>query len=357
MRLKMKMKIVTFLAVAVVMASAESSDKRLAESTVVLREMSHASDQGIPQDLLQKAQCVVVVPGLKKIAFIGGGKYGRGYASCLTRKGWSPPAAVRIEGGSFGLQLGGSSTDVIMLVLNEGGMKKLMSDKFTLGGEAAAAAGPVGRNTSANTDVLMKAEILSWSRSRGIFAGLSLEGATLRQDQDENAKLYGKPLTNAEILTGTVKRPATAGAFLAQLQRFSGKGVPPVVVHAKSHQPITPQNDRTKTATSQNSSGNIAPDGDNTAKNQPDHAASAATADQQGNAKSDVELTASIRRSIVGDNSLSTYAHNVKIVVENGVATLKGPVRTQDEKAAIEAKAAAVVGQDHVVDQVEIAPQ
>ena len=338
----MKMKIGTLLIAAAVMVSAESYEQRLADSTTVLREMSHASDKGIPQDLLQKARCVVVVPGLMKVAFIGGGKYGRGYASCMTRKGWSPPAAVRIEGGSFGLQLGGSSTDVIMLVLNEGGMKKLLSDKFTLGGEAAAAAGPVGRNTSANTDVLMKAEILSWSRSRGVFAGLSLEGATLRQDQDENAKLYGKPLTNEEILTGTVKRPATAATFLAQLQRFSGKGVPPAVIPAKSQQRITPQNDQTT---------------DNTGNNQPDHAASAVTTDQQGNNKTDLKLTASIRRSIVADGSLSTYAHNVKIVVENGVATLKGPVRTEEEKAAIAAKAAAVVGQDHVVDQMEIAPQ
>jgi lipid-binding SYLF domain-containing protein len=237
----MKMKIGTLLIAAAVMVSAESYEQRLADSRIVLREMSHASDKGIPQDLLQKAQCVVVVPGLKKVAFIGGGKYGRGYASCLTRKGWSPPAAVRIEGGSFGLQLGGSSTDVIMLVLNKGGMKKLLSDRVTLGGEAAAAAGPVGRNTSANTDVLMTAQILSWSRSRGVFAGLSLEGATLRQDQDENAKLYGKPLTNEEILTGSVKRPAAAGTFLAQLQRFSGKGVPPAIVPAKSQQQITPQ--------------------------------------------------------------------------------------------------------------------
>src|SRR5580693_1499804 len=271
----MKSKIVTFLIAASVMASAETYQQRLADSTVVLREMSHASDQGIPQDLLQKARCVIVVPGLKKVALIGGGKYGRGYASCMTRKGWSPPAAVRIEGGSFGLQLGGSSTDVIMLVLNEGGMKKLLSDKFTLGGEAAAAAGPVGRDTSANTDVLMTAEILSWSRSHGVFAGLSLEGATLRQDLDENAKLYDKPLTNKEILTGTVKRPATAGPFLAQLQRFSGKGVPPAVVPAKSHQPMTPQNGQTTTSQNSSSSGNAAPD--NTANNQPDHAAASAT--------------------------------------------------------------------------------
>jgi lipid-binding SYLF domain-containing protein len=275
----MKTKIVTFLIAAAVMASAETYEQRLSDSTTVIHEMSQASDEGIPQDLLRKARCVIVVPGLKKVAFIGGGKYGRGYASCMTRKGWSPPAAVRIEGGSFGLQLGGSSTDVIMLVLNEGGMKKLLSDKFTLGGEAAAAAGPVGRNTSANTDVLMTAEILSWSRSHGVFAGLSLEGATLRQDQDENAKLYGKPLTNEEILTGTVKRPATAGPFLAQLQHFSGKGVPPAVVPAKGQQPMTPRNGQpTAAATSQNTSGNAAPD--NAANNQPDQAVPATAADQ-----------------------------------------------------------------------------
>jgi hypothetical protein len=263
---------------------------------------------------------------------------------------------VRIEGGSFGLQLGASSTDVIMLILNDGGMQKLLSDKFTLGGEAAAAAGPVGRNTSANTDVLMKAEILSWSRSRGVFAGLSLEGATLRQDEDENAKLYGKPLTNKEILTGTVKRPTMGGPFLAQLQRFSGKGAPPAVIPAKSHQPSNPKSDRATMAAATPPS-NAAPDADDTPKNQSDQAASATTADQQGNGKTDLQLTASIRRSIVSDASLSTYAHNVKIVVQNGVATLKGPVRTQEEKAAIEAKAAAVVGQDHVVDQMEISPQ
>jgi len=352
----MKTKIVTLLIAASVMASAETYEQRLADSTTVLHEMAQASDKGIPQDLLQKARCVVVVPGLKKVAFVGGGKYGRGYASCVTRKGWSPPAAVRIEGGSFGLQLGASSTDVIMLVLNEGGMKKLLSDKFTVGGEAAAAAGPVGRNTSANTDVLMKAEILSWSRSRGVFAGLSLEGATLRQDQDENAKLYGKPLTNEEILTGTVKRPATAGPFLAQLQRFSGKGAPPAVIPAKSHQPSTPKRDKAQmaAATPPSSSSNTAQDADNTAKNQPDEAPSATTADQQQNGKSDLDLTASIRRSIVADGSLSTYGHNVKIVVQNGVATLKGPVRSEEEKEAIAAKAANVVGQDHVVDQMEI---
>jgi SH3 domain-containing YSC84-like protein 1 len=368
----MRIKIAVFVVLSAVLAAAESADKRLAQSTLVLHEMARASDKGIPQDLLEKAQCVVVVPGLKKIAFVGGSKYGRGFASCLTRKGWSPPAAVRIEGGSFGFQLGGSSTDVIMLVLNKGGMTKLMSDKFTLGGEAAAAAGPIGRNTSANTDVLMNAEILSWSRSRGLFAGISLEGATLRQDRDENANLYGKPLTNEQILTGTVHRPAIAHPFLAQLQRFSGKGVPPIVASkgrkGTSSDHGQPQSPTVNSDNSPNASpmgDNSAPKdksdnaakADNTANNDGDRAASAVTADQQKNNKSDVELAASIRRSIVDDHSLSTNAHNVKIIVENGAVILKGPVNSQDEKTAVAAKAAAIVGQDHVTDQTEVATQ
>lgn len=204
----------------------ERYDRRLSESADVLSEMSHASDRGIPRDLAEKARCVVVVPNLVKVAFIGGGKYGRGFASCRTVRGWSAPAAIRIEGGSFGLQIGGSSTDVIMLVMNEGGMSKLMSDKFTLGGDASAAAGPVGRSVAAQTDVLMKAEILSYSRSRGVFAGLSLDGSTLRQDVDENARIYGAPIADREILTGAAKRPPASRAFLAELERFSGTGLP-----------------------------------------------------------------------------------------------------------------------------------
>ena len=205
----------------------------------------------------------------------------------------------------------------------------------------------------------MKAEILSWSRSQGVFAGLSLEGATLRQDQDENAKLYGKPLTNEEILTGSVKRPATAATFLAQLQRFSGKGTPPAVVAAKNQQRKPVQNNPSETASvsAQNSSSQTASDADNTVNNQPDHAGSGTTADQQKNGNSDLQLTASIRQSIVADSSLSTYAHNVKIVVENGVATLKGPVRTREEKSTVAAKAATIVGQDHVVDEMSVVPQ
>src|ERR1700726_4808025 len=167
-------------------------DDRLDASADTLTDMMRASDKGIPHDLLDKAHCVVVVPGMKKAGFIFGPKYGRGFAVCRRPGGvgWSAPAAMRVEGGSVGFQIGGSEQDVILLVMNEGGMKHLLSDKFTLGGEATAAAGPVGRDAEAQTDALMRAEILSYSRSRGLFAGLSLQGASLRPDRDTDHELY-----------------------------------------------------------------------------------------------------------------------------------------------------------------------
>ncbi|MGA8230125.1 MAG: YSC84-related protein [Candidatus Acidiferrales bacterium] len=182
-------------------------------------------DKGIPRDLFDRARCVVIIPGVKKGAFVVGGKYGRGFVSCRSgEKGpFGAPAAVRIEGGSYGLQIGGSSTDVFMLIMNEDGIKHLDADKFTLGGEAQASAGPVGRDTSANTDVLLHAEILSWSRSRGLFAGLSLEGSTLRPDGSENEKLYGKRLTNQEILETGATTPRGARPLVAELNRYAGE--------------------------------------------------------------------------------------------------------------------------------------
>src|ERR1700722_10996952 len=155
-------------------------DDRLDASADTLTDMMRASDKGIPHDLLDKAKCVVVVPGMKKAGFIFGAKYGRGFAVCQRGGRWSAPAAMRVEGGSVGFQIGASETDVVLLVMNDGGMKHLLSDKFTIGGEATAAAGPLGRNASAQTDAELNAEMLSYSRSRGLFAGISLEGATLR---------------------------------------------------------------------------------------------------------------------------------------------------------------------------------
>ncbi len=198
-------------------------DDRLDASAETLMDMMRASDRGIPQDLLDKARCVVVVPGMKKAGFILGAKYGRGFAVCRRSggSGWSAPAAMRVEGGSFGFQIGASETDVVLLVMNDGGMKHLLSDKFTLGGEATAAAGPLGRDAAAQTDAEMNAEMLSYSRSRGLFAGISLDGATLRPDEETNRELYGHNATNREILTGDFKTPPVAERFEHALHRDS----------------------------------------------------------------------------------------------------------------------------------------
>jgi len=166
----------------------------------------------------------VIVPDLKTAAFVVGGKYGKGYLSCRTKTaGWSAPATVRIEGGSVGFQIGGSSTDLVMLVMSERGAEKLLESKFTLGAEGSVAAGPVGRTVTAQTDAQMHADILSWSRSQGLFAGLALEGATLRQDLDDNAALYGKRLENRDIVTGSVRPPKAAARLLELLTRYSSR--------------------------------------------------------------------------------------------------------------------------------------
>jgi len=202
---------------------AETAQERLQESTKVFNEIMQSPDSAIPEELLEKAHCAVIVPGLKTAAFGVGGKYGRGFAICRRagHAGWGAPAAVRVEGGSFGFQIGGSDTDVVMLVMNERGMDRLKENKFTLGANASVAAGPVGRTATANTDAYMTAEILSWSRSRGVFAGVALEGATLRNDLDENQELYGKRLTNEQILLSNMAPPPAAKPLVASLNKYS----------------------------------------------------------------------------------------------------------------------------------------
>ena len=214
-----------FLALTPLLANDSEPVKRLEEAAAVFSEIMATPDKAIPQDLLEKAHCIVIVPGVKKGAFIVGGKYGKGYLSCRNKSGvnWSAPATVRMEGGSVGFQIGGSETDVIMLVMNERGADRLLSSKFTLGGEGQVAAGPVGRTATAETDAYMRAEILSWSRSRGVFAGLSLQGATLRQDVDDNATLYGKKLENREIVTNGVAPPDAAAKLLELLNKYSAR--------------------------------------------------------------------------------------------------------------------------------------
>src|SRR5450631_3368159 len=221
----MKIIMVAALAIAPLLAKDNEPVKRLDEAAAVFSEVMAAPDKGIPQELLENAHCIVIVPDLKTAAFMFGAKYGKGYLLCRkpSGPGWSAPATVRIEGGSVGFQIGGSSTDLIMLVMNEHGAKKLLESKFTLGAEGSVAAGPVGRTATAQTDVQLHADILSWSRSQGLFAGLALEGATLRQDLDDNGTLYGKKLENRDIVMKGVRAPKAAAKLLALLNRYSAR--------------------------------------------------------------------------------------------------------------------------------------
>jgi SH3 domain-containing YSC84-like protein 1 len=199
--------------------------KRLDASAVVLREIMAAPDKGIPQDLLDKSACVVIIPNMKKGAFIVGAKYGRGFVVCRNQneRGWSAPGGVRVEGGSLGFQIGGSETDVVMLLMNQSAIDKLLSSKFTIGGDASVAAGPVGRTSSAATDAQLHAELLSYSRARGLFAGISLDGATLRPDDDANKDMYGKEMSNKDVVQGNIKAPRAADRLIAELNRLSSR--------------------------------------------------------------------------------------------------------------------------------------
>jgi len=196
-------------------------DKRFTEANTVFMEIMGADDKGIPQDLLEKSNCVAIVPGLKRAGFILGGQYGKGVLTCRSASGWTAPSTIRVEGGSIGLQIGAGETDLILVVMNERGKEKLMQDKFTVGGDASVMAGPVGRTAKAATDAQMHAEILAYSRARGVFAGISLEGSTLRPDSDDNADVYGRKIAQSEILSGKVQPTAAARPLLSTLGKYS----------------------------------------------------------------------------------------------------------------------------------------
>jgi len=209
-------------------AAAQDKDtsKRLAEAGAAFTQIMGAEDKAIHAGVLEKAECVVIIPGMKKGGFIVGGSFGKGAVSCrgAGKSGWGAPAMLEMGGGSVGFQLGASSTDVIMLIMDKAGMDSLLKSKFTLGGDASVAAGPVGRATSAETDAAMKAKILTYSRSSGAFAGVSLSGTTLKQDNDGNKELYGKPAEATEILSGKMAAPAAAAPMVSALTKYSPKG-------------------------------------------------------------------------------------------------------------------------------------
>src|ERR1700687_498506 len=192
----------------------EDSVDRLQRSVTVLHAIMSTPDKGIPEEVLSNAKCIVVVPDLIKGGFIFGGKHGRGVASCRTAAGWSAPAFVSVGGGSWGLQIGVEGVDLVMLVMNEQGLQHLLSSKFQLSGEGSVAAGPVGRHASAGTDWKMNTEMLTYSRSKGAFAGITLEGAVVQQDDDSTRAIYGKNMTFRNILSGKVSTPRSADAFL-----------------------------------------------------------------------------------------------------------------------------------------------
>src|SRR5271154_2368074 len=187
----------------------------------VLDQIQAAPDSGIPQDILGSAECVAVVPSMLKGGFIVGAKYGRGLASCRTPKGWSAPAFFVVTGGSFGFQIGGQAVDLVMLIMNKDGMKHLLSSEFALGADASVAAGPVGRHAEGNTDWKMRAEVLTYSRARGLFAGVSLNGAQIKQDKDSTREFYGRMVPFKTSLIGEIDPPAGANAFLTTLAQWA----------------------------------------------------------------------------------------------------------------------------------------
>lgn len=202
---------------------AEEPTQRLNAAASVLSEVMSAPDKGIPTNLLARAHCIVIVPGVKQAAFIGGGKYGKGFFSCRRGADWTAPASVRIEGGSVGFQIGLLESDLVLLVMNAKGESRLLSTQFTLGGAAEVAGGPVGRSSTAQTDASFRAEMLSYSRARGAFAGVSLSGATLRQDVDDNAEIFGRRLTNKEIMGRNIAWPAPASELHSVLNRYASR--------------------------------------------------------------------------------------------------------------------------------------
>jgi SH3 domain-containing YSC84-like protein 1 len=188
----------------------------------VFKEIMDTPDKGIPHDLLESAKCIAIIPGDKKFAFIFGGSYGRGLVACRTARGWSAPLFIAIDGGSVGYQIGGSSTDIVMLFMNDHAVHSLLSDKFKLGAEASVAAGPVGRSAAAATDLKLSAEILSYSRSKGVFAGVSLDGAVVQADQSGDEALYGTKVDRRQILDGTVRIPESAKNLMHELHAYAG---------------------------------------------------------------------------------------------------------------------------------------
>ncbi len=215
--------VVIFSVVGLSMASAESEADRVESAASVMNEIMSTPDKGIPEEILASAKCVAVVPSMLKGGLGFGGAYGRGVATCRTEKGWSAPAPFSIKGGSLGLQIGGQAVDLVMVIMNDRGMQNLLASKFKLGADASAAAGPVGRHAEGSTDWKMRAEVLTYSRARGLFAGVSINGAVVSQDKDATRELFGRMVPFKTILTGAVETPQPGEVFVAAVTKATPK--------------------------------------------------------------------------------------------------------------------------------------
>jgi SH3 domain-containing YSC84-like protein 1 len=215
--------LVVLVALTTVASDREDDINRSHKAAQVFREIMNTPDNGIPRDLLESAKCIAIVPGEVKFAFIFGGNYGRGLATCRTEHGWSAPMFVAVDGGSVGYQIGGSSTDLVMLFMNDHALQSLLSDKFKLGADASVAAGPVGRSAAAGTDLKLTAEILSYARSKGVFAGVSLDGAVVQADKSGDQAMYGNDVDRHEILHGKVAVPSSAEPLLHEIGGYVQK--------------------------------------------------------------------------------------------------------------------------------------
>lgn len=219
-------KMLVFLCVATITACAYAASSRadlndrLEKARLVIDQLSQTPDRGVPNSIIKQAVCVAVVPSLKKAAFVVGGQYGQGVATCRTGHGWSAPVFIRMAGGSFGFQIGGQGTDLVLVAINDHGMQDMLKSKFKIGGDAAATAGPVGRNAQAATSGNMSAELLTYSRSKGLFAGIDLDGTSVSQNQDDTDTFYGTPHSFHQILAGEVPVPASARPFVRTMARY-----------------------------------------------------------------------------------------------------------------------------------------
>lgn len=372
----MKSFICMFAAVALLTASAfaaEEDDRakeldRIKAAESVLNEIQAAPDKGIPQEILASADCVAVVPSMLKGGFVFGGRYGKGIATCRHGNSWSAPAPIRIEGGSWGLQIGGQAVDLVMLVMNKKGMDQLLQSKFKVGADVSAAAGPVGRHAEANTDWKMRAEVLTYSRARGAFAGITLNGAVIKQDEDDTVALYGKMIPSQRILSGSVPPPAGAHAFLAEVSKYfreakSGEAASKTAGASgtrtkETAEPATSKESTGGTAgtttsaktttqtTEQSTTGNVA---GNAGSTSPGNAGVTTEQPGAGNEMSPADVKSNIEKALRDTPGVS--AGDVMVNVTSDAVELSGSVPTENDKAAIRRIALQNSGGTKVVDK------